>query len=372
MSKVGIAEVQPQDLTLEGVAERMSKHQARIDELVRRYPVKRATLLQVLWLIQEEFGWVPRLGIKWAAGIAEVSPVHAFAVTEFYTMYKQVPPARWHIRVCQTVNCLIQGSEALIAHLEEKLGIACGSVTEDNLFALERVECLAACGNGPAVQIDDEFLYGPEELNQHEDGWHTQAADVDRWIERLRAEAAAHPEWETVDQLGGIILDSLGHPGAPKASGSPNQETYAAAPPAINLNAEGANGKITVHALIAPECSKLVFERSDDDLGFSEVGAIDPSTIKGPPGPKTVTFDDRVDIGKTVYYRAIAHSGNRVATPSSSIAITTEARPEADTEYNLKVLSDEKSGKENGGKKEVNADIAQASEKTANKEEGKK
>ena len=35
-----------------------------------------------------------------------------------------------------------------------------GEHTDDGLFALERVECLAACGNGPATQIDDEFVDG--------------------------------------------------------------------------------------------------------------------------------------------------------------------------------------------------------------------
>ena len=116
-------------MTLDEVRAKMAPHQARVDELLRRYPVKRAALLQALWLVQEEFGWVPRIAMKWAAEVCEVSPVHAYSVVEFYTMYKQVPPARWHVRVCHNVCCHIQGAEDMIAHLEKTLGIKCGEHT---------------------------------------------------------------------------------------------------------------------------------------------------------------------------------------------------------------------------------------------------
>jgi NADH-quinone oxidoreductase subunit E len=143
------ATVQPADLTLAAVRTRMQPYQAQVDELLRRYPAKRAVLLQVLWLAQQEFGWVPRVAIEWAAEVAAVSAVHAFGVVEFYTMYKQVPTGRHLVQVCQTMCCLLQGSEPLIEHLEHKLGVHCGGTTADGLFTLVRVECLALCGPVP-------------------------------------------------------------------------------------------------------------------------------------------------------------------------------------------------------------------------------
>ena len=113
------AEHQPKDLTAEVLKNRMAKYLSRVEELWRRYPVKRGALLQALWLVQEEFGWVPREGIKWAADTCAVSHVHAFGVTEFYTMYRQVPTGKHLIQVCQTMCCYIQGSENLTEQVEK-------------------------------------------------------------------------------------------------------------------------------------------------------------------------------------------------------------------------------------------------------------
>jgi NADH:ubiquinone oxidoreductase subunit E len=154
------ATVQPTDLTLHSVRARIARYAPAEAELKRSYPTRRAVLLQVLHLAQQEFGCVPRVAIEWAADVSECSPVHAFSVVEFYTMYRQVPKGRFLIQICQTMCCHIQGSEDLIAHVEKKLGIHAGGTTEDHLFSLVRVECLALCGSGPGVMIDDQAI-GP-------------------------------------------------------------------------------------------------------------------------------------------------------------------------------------------------------------------
>jgi len=324
---VRVLEVQPTDLDLAGVRERMAPQTERVAELLRRYPVKRAALLQVLWLIQEEFGWIPRVSIRWAAEVCEVAPVHAFAVVEFYTMYKQIPPARYHIRVCQGVSCHIQGAEELIAHLEQKLGIRAGEHTEDALFALERVECLAACGNGPAVQVNDDFLFGSGELNQHQDGWHPDAASLDAWIDRLREQAAQQPELPRIDELGGILVGSAGHPGACGAAAEDNPPDYAPPPPALNPAASIDGQQVTVRALCAPEVTWAVLERQNG-VAWLQVGECDPRQISGPPGPKQVAFSDHLGGAASACYRVIASSGERIARPSAAVAIDAQATEE--------------------------------------------
>jgi NADH:ubiquinone oxidoreductase subunit E len=305
--------VQPSDLTLEQVRSRMAKYQPRVDELLRRYPVKRAALLQNLWLVQEEFGWVPREGIKWAAEVSAVSPVHAFGVVEFYTMYKQVPQGRYLIQVCQTMCCYLQGSEPLIDHLENALGIHAGETTKDNLFTLVRVECLALCGSGPGVMINDEAI-GPDEYEQIPDGWHPKSSDLDKWIARLRKEAAATPNPKPVDSLGGIILNTKGHPGAVGASAQPTKLNYAPAPPALKVNAVSNGDAVAITWLNDPACAKLVVERSDDaGSSWKELASV---------GPKDQKTADKLSEGKTAHYRVIAHEKDRVAKPSAVAACT--------------------------------------------------
>ncbi|MBA3707588.1 MAG: NAD(P)H-dependent oxidoreductase subunit E [Planctomycetes bacterium] len=315
---VNPATIQPKDLTVDQVRERMKKYQPQIDELWRRYPVKRAVLLQVLWLLQEEYRWVPRVGIEWAAEVSAVSAAHAYGVVEFYTMYKQVPSGRYLIQVCQTMCCLIQGSEDLIAHLEKKLGIHSGETTSDGMFTLVRVECLALCGTGPGVMINDEAI-GPEKFEILPDGFHPRAADLDRWLDRLRADASSQPQWAVVDPLGGIVLNTKGHPGAVGAAAQAQRAGYAPAPPALKVAAVATGDAIAVTWANAPECTKLVVERSDDGgATWRELASV---------GPKDQKTADKLADGHSAHYRVIAHEKDRVAKPSAVVAATGKPQP---------------------------------------------
>lgn len=310
---VNPASIQPADLTLDQVRTRMQRHQPRIDELLRRYPVKRAALLQALWLVQEEFGWVPRECIKWAAETCAVSSVHAFGVVEFYTMYKQVPTGRYLIQVCQTMCCYLQGSENLIEHLEKVLGVHCGETTKDGLFTLVRVECLALCGSGPGVMINDEAI-GPEEFEKLPEGFHPTPAVLDRWIERLRRDAGCAPTPVRGDFLGGIVLNSKGHPGAPNATAVAQKPGFAPAPPALKLAAKVDAETLTLTWINAPECVKLLVERSDDGgTTWRELATV---------GPKDQKAADTLAVGVTAHYRVTAHEKERVAKPSAVVSAT--------------------------------------------------
>ncbi|MDA3961571.1 MAG: NAD(P)H-dependent oxidoreductase subunit E [Planctomycetota bacterium] len=318
------------DLTIEQVRERMQPYTARVAELQRRYAMKRGVLLQALWLIQEEFGWVPRIGIKWAAEVSDVSPVHAYGVAEFYTMYRKAPMGRFLIQVCEGMCCQLKGANDLIAHLEQALGIHAGDTTEDGLFTVLRVQCLAACGNGPSVLINDEFLYGPGELNEHQEGWSPSAADLDRWIERLRKEAEAKPQPDKVDSLGDIMLDTKGHPGSDGASGAPLPKDYAPPPPALKVKAESQGSAITVSCLCAPEITEASVERSTDGgTTWAAIGTIDvvkTPGVPGPPGgPKTPSYTDEIAVGSTAAYRIVAREAEREARPSAVAEVTAAA-----------------------------------------------
>lgn len=323
---VNPAEHQPADLTADAVKSRMAKHQARLDELLRRYPVKRGALLQALWLVQEEFGWVPREGIKWAADVSAVSHVHAFGVTEFYTMYRQVPQGRHLIQVCQTMCCHQQGAEDLIAHVEKSLGIHSGETTADGVFTLVRVECLALCGTGPGVMIDDQAI-GPEPhrlgegklSERHLDvpDFHPSAAALDRWISFLRAEAAKQPERKqqfTPDAIGRVVLNTKGHPGAVGAAAKPLAPAYYPAPPALKLAAAVTGDAVALSWMNDGGCTRIVVERSDDGGGsWRELAS---------PSPKDQKVADKLPEGVTAQYRVIAHEKDRVARPSAVVSAT--------------------------------------------------
>ena len=63
---------------------------------------------------------------------------------------------------------MLRGSDAIVQHLEDRLNIKMGETTKDGKFTLKEVECLAACGGAPMMQVDDEYIENltPERVDQ--------------------------------------------------------------------------------------------------------------------------------------------------------------------------------------------------------------
>ncbi len=130
----------------------------RLDELVSRYPKKAAALIPSLWVAQEVYdGWLPEEAIQEVADYLELPRAEAMGVATFYTMFNKEPVGKHRIEICHNVSCMVLGAEELIAHCERRLGIPAGETTPDGMYTLERVECLGACCNPPAVQIGPKY-----------------------------------------------------------------------------------------------------------------------------------------------------------------------------------------------------------------------
>lgn len=130
----------------------------RLDELVSRYPTKRAALIPALWVAQGLYdGWLPEEAMQGVADHLELPPAEVEGVATFYTMFNKKPVSKHRIEICQNVMCMVLGAEDLIHHCEKRLGIAAGETTPDGEIELARVECLGACCNAPAIQIGPKF-----------------------------------------------------------------------------------------------------------------------------------------------------------------------------------------------------------------------
>jgi NADH-quinone oxidoreductase E subunit len=113
--------------------------------------------LAALRIAQEEQGYVTEQAMADIGVLLELTPVQVYETATFYTLFTLQPAGKYIIQVCRTLSCALVGAGSLIRHLEQKLGITAGETTPDGLFTLKKVECLAGCGAGPMMQINDEY-----------------------------------------------------------------------------------------------------------------------------------------------------------------------------------------------------------------------
>jgi NADH-quinone oxidoreductase subunit E len=152
---------------------------SKFDDIVSRYPEgkQKSALLPILHLVQAEFGWVSAPAMDKVAEYLHLQDIEVYEVASFYSMYFLRPQGKYVLEVCRTGPCGIVGAEKIMDHIEEKLGVKEGEVTADGLFSWRGVECLAACGYGPVLQIGPKYTFYENLTNDSVD---TLIADLKR------------------------------------------------------------------------------------------------------------------------------------------------------------------------------------------------
>lgn len=154
----------------------------QFDEIVKRYPEGRqkSALLPILHLVQAQFGWLSVDAMDKVAAYLKIESIEVYEVATFYTMYFLQPQGKYMLEVCRTGPCCLVGAERIMKHIEKRLGVKENEVTADGLFSWRGIECVAACGMGPVLQIGPEYTY-------HE---HLTEERVDQLIDELKNKQA--------------------------------------------------------------------------------------------------------------------------------------------------------------------------------------
>lgn len=152
---------------------------ARMREVIGRYPSALSAMLPALHIAQEEEGYITPDGVEAVADVLGVRPDEVDSVVSFYSMYFRKPVGRHVIKVCTSISCYLRSCDALMSHLEQRLGIKQGETTRDGEFTLLPIECLASCGTAPVLQVNNEFVEN------------VTLEDADALLQRLRGEPGA-------------------------------------------------------------------------------------------------------------------------------------------------------------------------------------
>jgi NADH-quinone oxidoreductase subunit E len=133
------------------------KYKKNIDAAFAKYPDKRSAVMPILYIAQEEYGWVSPEGIQDVAEICEMDPTQVKSIAGFYTMYSEKPKGKFWLQVCTDLPCALRGADQFYAELKEYLGVEEGGTTGDGVFTVEHVMCLAACDKAPMLQCNFHY-----------------------------------------------------------------------------------------------------------------------------------------------------------------------------------------------------------------------
>lgn len=152
---------------------------ADIDAVMKKYPDRRSGAMGVLWIAQEERGWISPETMEEIAGICAMQPSEVMELVTFYTMYHRRPVGKYVLGVCGTMPCALCGADGLLSYLKGKLGVDLEQTTPDGLFTIKKMECLGACSEAPLMLVNKTLAINLTRKN------------VDELIERCRQEEDA-------------------------------------------------------------------------------------------------------------------------------------------------------------------------------------
>ncbi len=129
----------------------------RIAAIFARYPDRRSAVMPLLYLAQEAYGHITPDSFDEIGAMIGVDPTQVRSIAGFYTMFREEPKGKYWLQVCTDLPCALRGADQFYQELLDELGIADGGTTEDGMFTVEHVMCLAACDKAPMLQCNFHY-----------------------------------------------------------------------------------------------------------------------------------------------------------------------------------------------------------------------
>mgnify|MGYP002629919330 CR=1 FL=1 len=131
---------------------------SEFEELVKKYPQRRAGLIPALHRCQEDLGgWISPEIMEDLAEFFELEPIEVYGVASFYPMFKLRPQGKHVIGICENVACDLRGSDEIIDQVCKLTGAPDGGTSADGKFTVERLQCQGACTTAPMFDLDGVY-----------------------------------------------------------------------------------------------------------------------------------------------------------------------------------------------------------------------
>jgi NADH-quinone oxidoreductase E subunit len=129
----------------------------KTEEIRKRYPASQAALLPILWIAQEQDGWISEEMMRYVGKLLDLPYGHILGVVTFYSMYHSKKQGKYHIEVCTNISCMLRGSDRILEAIEHRCGVKPGQTSANGKWTVSEVECMGACGGAPMLSIGEEY-----------------------------------------------------------------------------------------------------------------------------------------------------------------------------------------------------------------------
>lgn len=165
------------------------KHADVIEGLLARYPTKKSAILALMHMAQDEYGYMSQEAMEEVAQILGLDPTHVLSLAGFYSLYYEEPVGKYVLEICTDLACALRGADEFVEMACRKLDTEVDGITEDGLFTVKKVMCLAACDRAPMLQCNLQY---EENLDEEK---------FEELIERLRGQEVFEDEEDSVVQM---------------------------------------------------------------------------------------------------------------------------------------------------------------------------
>ncbi|NCB74427.1 MAG: NADH-quinone oxidoreductase subunit NuoE [Clostridia bacterium] len=117
------------------------------------------SLVQILQVAQEIYGYLPEEVIEVIASELGISTESVYSVATFYSQFTFNPKGKYAISVCLGTACYVKGAGEIYEKIKKTLDVEDGGTTPDGKFSLDACRCMGACGLAPVLSINDD-VYG--------------------------------------------------------------------------------------------------------------------------------------------------------------------------------------------------------------------
>ena len=136
----------------------LAQHKKILD-IIEAHQTEPGALLPILHAIQEHLGYIPEASLVHIARALNLSRAEVYGVVTYYHYFRLTPPAKHTLQVCRAEACQSRGANALLTHIEARLGCQLHGTSQDGSVTLEPIYCLGQCAIGPAVLVDETELH---------------------------------------------------------------------------------------------------------------------------------------------------------------------------------------------------------------------